>query len=561
MFFKNEPTLALKHPWNTPQQEPMNSNEPSTFSQSLKNKAMFFVCLFLAIVLLLGVRLNVLENSFGKLHTGGDEIHTIGIALNSLKGGETTMYRAQDGTRLIIKALMPFAFYEVSKNMAGNILGGWQSGPRYILDGNFNPQDPNVRQFIHSLRKGSVLLFFISFIPLIWFLCKEGYWPVAAGLVLLIGVNPHVVEEQKLFYIEPTLMTLLNLIIASFLFLWKEDKIRFRGIVFLGVLSALMIATKFNVIFFLSLPVINLVRIYRKDLYTLGFNLALFCAVFIATYVAINHTGFSSIPNLQNFLHHFYSNIWSYNQSGIVADKQEAFRYLLPQLLSLTGYAYYLIPYFILVALVIGKPREKAIIGFLIFPALISAQALLQGKVFLPRNFIVFYVPFVISWLLSMHICWRWIKDKDWVQKRGVKLGLAFLVFLFLTPVDVLTNPHKGVTERIESIFPSKKGHLLKRLDELALKGPIRIHSFGLPADFFEDTPYHPQVHPNFLKKYTDSEYDGIHRAYVGMVDPYNKLSVAIVKRVGHNKNLTNAIFHRYFIHNDNWGEYYIFYN
>jgi hypothetical protein len=245
--------------------------------------AAILVLIFVTSIILLSNRLN---NRIDRMHNGGDEIHTIIFALDSLDTNTVETLRVGESTRWLARIFTPLGIYYMNSKMGGeHYLTGWDYSGLSYLKKNFKStsslnQDANIQDFVFALKMQLGILVIASFLLASFFLLID-YGAIAAVAYFSLAISATLVEDMLLyFYTESTLLIIFNLILVLGLL---KNLSTFRGIFWGAFIGAFGLSTKLTgVAFFIPLLYILSKRI--TNFYT-SFKLEVFialCFIFLA---------------------------------------------------------------------------------------------------------------------------------------------------------------------------------------------------------------------------------------------------------------------------------------
>lgn len=522
--------------------------------------------LLLAAFLLLFVRLNAEFNNYGIYY--GDEDHTIKQGLNLLVNGRVDTFRAQEGVRWLVRASYPYALVYMNTHMGGNVYrDGWSyPGHKYVVEHFVHADDPsadfstdpNLRDLFHALRLPYIGFVFACLLALLLFFFKENYYLVAFGGLLLLGFDLDILNEQKLFYIEPAMLASLALLILTYCHYLYRRTTSSKAAVLFGFLAAFMISTKFSAVLFIMLPVILFFYLLQgRDALQ---QVAIYILSLAVFYALINFPAFISLESFNLFLHDLSSNFWHYSagsdSSITVASGIPHFGLIIHQLETLLGYALYILPIFFLFAIYYANVKERMILIPLMVLGLLSIHSLAEQHIYLHRNLVPFYLPIAIVSLLSVEIIMRRLAalyDRKYVLGGVVALALLWSVGIVA---------HAGGITAFTSIFlPHAKTSFTAELESLHDQSqPTDVwYAVGFPRRFFEGELFEKRI----VSK-TDVPAILNEKNYPELISQFKLLpegSAVLVNKTGNNKHLTNYILPKYFTENRQFGEYYVFFD
>ena len=522
--------------------------------------------LLLATFLLLFVRLNAESVHYGAYY--GDEDHTVKQALNLLVNGHVDNFRAQEGTRWLVRAFYPYALIYMNTHIGGNVYrDGWSyPGHNYVVEhfvnsgapSDVSSADPNLREFFHALRQPYIGFVFACLLLLLLFFFKEKYYLVAFGGLLLLGFNLDFLAEQKLFYIEPAMLASLALLILTYCHCLYHRTASSKITVLFSFLAAFMISTKFSTVLFILLPIILFFNVLQgRDALR---QVAIYMISLVAFYALVNFPAFISLSSFNLFLHDLSSNFWHYSagsdSSITVAPGISHLGLIVHQLETLLGYALYILPTLVLFAIYHASVRERMVLIPLIVLGFLSIHSLSEQHVYLHRNLVPFYLPIAIVSLLSVEIVARRLAAL--YDRTYILGGLTALALLWCIGVIVHAG---GTTSFMSALLPNSKGNFTTELQSLHDRSrPTDVwYAVSFPRHFFENEPFENRI----VSK------DGVpailnEKNYPALIAQFDSLpegSAVLVNKTGNNKHLTNYILPTHFTENRQFGNYYLFFD
>jgi hypothetical protein len=535
-----------------------------TLGRRLQSKT-FATGVFIAAALFLGLRLHYNSFYYGRLHAGMDELHTYKQAVDTFYDRPIFSLRAQEGSRLLVKSYMPFAFYQVSNHMGGSIVDDWQSGVSAMQKADLmSESNPNVRLFIHSMRQQSVMLFFLSLLPVLYFLISNKLYVTAFGFLIYPGLSTALLEEQSYLYIEPSLMTFTNFQIGAFLLLLHRKSIKSIEILGLGTLAAFILSIKFLGALSLVLTPLLFGYVYREKFWSFIWSSLLWTASTLICYVTFNGLWNKPHSYIIQFAHDFYSNFWNYAQSGHMnpgwdhfwAARSDVF---FPAL----GHAFDLSLVLFAIGMMAAKTRVRIILGGLGIYAYGSIFLLTKGHIFIPRNFVAYLFPLAILQLYAIDSCWKAGKDflrLQWQIQRPAAIFLTTILICLFVPGSLWQRGPKLLSATIPSCGNAVNSFVT---EQLAQNPKAEIIVFGYPESYWNHLKGANAIHyeKDFPQTFEDSEYRGIASHFQTLANGSASGSIVIARPTNHNFHLTNALLPTWFAKNKQWCDHFVFYN
>ena len=180
----------------------------------------------------------------------GDEWHTLVIGTQYLSPVAESVPSARVGetNRWFVRLLHPVGLYYMNSHMGGeHYETGWDYAGGYYLREHFRQMDavrhdPNVQDYVYSMRVSFGVVAVFSFCMVIWVLFRRFGAAASATYASLVLVNPIVFSQFDEFYSETTLFILFNT--AAFLCLRARPSTTYLPLVLWGLLSAAALSTK-----------------------------------------------------------------------------------------------------------------------------------------------------------------------------------------------------------------------------------------------------------------------------------------------------------------------------
>lgn len=535
----------------------------------LKKERTWLLLGFLSVFFLLWTRLNYNAVEYGVWQS--DEFHTVTQGVHNLLLKDSHVnFRAQEGVRWIVRGSYPYALYKLCQQMGSDpARHNWgYPGHHYVQNafGTYDPvnkNEPNVKLFLHALGIPSLLLFFLSFLPLLYYCYRKNYRLLAFGVVIAIGLSDDVLSEQRFLYIEPVLMVAINLLIAFFLYVLETGAKKSWLVVLASFLAAWTVSVKLTGLFFAGLPLIAWACTLRKERPRLLATAVSFGLLFAAFYLLINVTMFIASPHaLDDFIHDFFSNIWNYASAGRVGRGWPHFRLIFAQFVVLMGAGAYVFPALVGVGLWWGRQEERLLLGTLSALTFVSIHAIADTTMYMSRNVIPFYVPALVLLFLSLEIVFRTAVDR-FPTLRGERPAAALFAALLLFPILTSLLAAPGPIQRLKSIYRRPKGEFLKTLAADIKNHPeAPVYAIGFPASALQGSSFAGRVRrmDNAPEAMDGNQY----AAYVSSLNQEwapGFTGYVAVNRIENNFQLTNCILPNMFAANDEWGDYFIFHD
>ena len=192
---------------------------------------------------------NLNSRSVSSPHNG-DEWHTLVIGTQYLSPVAESVPSARVGetNRWFVRLLHPVGLYYMNSHMGGeHYETGWDYAGGYYLREHFQQMDavrhdPNVQDYVYSMRVSFGVVAVFSFCMVIWVLFRRFGAAASATYASLVLLNPIVFSQFDAFYSETTLFILFNT--AAFLCLRARPSTTYLPLVLWGLLSAAALSTK-----------------------------------------------------------------------------------------------------------------------------------------------------------------------------------------------------------------------------------------------------------------------------------------------------------------------------
>jgi len=244
------------------------------------------------------------------MHNGGDEIHTIIFALDSLDTNTVKTLRVGESTRWLARIFTPLGIYYMNSKMGGeHSLTGWDYSGLSYLKKNFKStssinQDANIQDFVYSLKMQLGILVITSFFIASFFLLRE-YGAISAIAYFSVAISATLVEDMLLyFYTESALIIVFNLILVLGLI---KNLSTFRGIFWGAFLGAFGLSTKLTgvaffipLLYILSKRIANFYTSYKLELFViLIFIFLAFINIYSDSYVDLIDQTLANVYHLK----------------------------------------------------------------------------------------------------------------------------------------------------------------------------------------------------------------------------------------------------------------------
>ncbi len=523
--------------------------------------------LFIVAILVLFITVVVIQVNYNQNHRSNstvDEYYTI-ATIHPNQTPEIMAHRALNGGRVFTYLFYPGALIGMINHMGGNISEEtWKyPGHQYFVK-NYNTAssgvksnmlDPNLRNLHYYLTVESAIFMFLTFLPLMFFLWRQKYVVAMFMMAVLIGINPLMLDERSLFYLEPLLVSIINILIWLYLFLWHKKEISWFWLVFTSFIFALAISLKFSCFFLLILIAIMLVFKYKK---LEGRLIAAICLILfsLAFFALINWDLFYSKKVFNAIVHDYFSNFYQYatgNFSEISENyKWNNFKRIIDRLTASLGGLVYIFP-IILVCGFVYMPRKYLLKwGAFALVILLSIGAIINQRVYMARNLVPFLPAVILITGIMLDNIFRILMGKEIFRLKLRPVYLFVLLFLIIIlPIFAHTKNYLKV------LLPSAGKNVENVLNSIPNPGKRRLitidHIPSIDADNYlltKELPSAPETNGKSIHTYISNTISG-----------FEPDDVVVVDEVKNNKQLTNYILPAIFNENRQFGNKFIFYN
>ncbi len=516
---------------------------------------------------LLFVTVVILQVNYNKNHMHNytvDEYFTI-TTIHPKLTPDKTIHRALNGPRMFTYLFYPGAMVGMINHMGGNIYeDGWKyPGHNYFVKNyrtsssglKYNMEDPNFRYFHYYLKLQSILFMFLSFIPIVFLLWKNKYYTGMFMVATLIGINFLALDERSLFYIEPMLISMMNVLIWLYFFIAAKKKISWFWIVFSPFLFALTISLKFSALFFIALIMVMLVSKFKtlEKRLTAGLLLILFSLFF---FCLINWNIFYSKEVFNAVVHDYFSNFYQYatgNKGQVVENiKLHNLKKMVMEVFYSLGGLVFVLPIILFFGLK-WFPKKSLLtwVGF-IGVILLSIGLIVKQQVYIDRNILPFLTALVLITGVMLDQIIAHVKEQANFKKKLKPTYLYVLIGVFT--VVPMWGHSKNYLKRI---FPSAKASIAKVVQEMKEKETRRLVTIDYPnletSEGFSSKTEVPSAIPTNGKNFKSFLKSSIQN--------FQTEDVVVISEVDNNKQLTTYILPRIFNTNVQYDKHFVFYN
>ena len=181
----------------------------------------------------------------------------------------------------------------------------------------------------------------------------------------------------------------------------------------LGLFGSFLLSTKVSMAFFCLLPMVLFTWKTPKDAIRLSFRYGL--SLFFG-FILWNLPAFRTRAVFNSFLHDYVSNFFHYATGShehytVVPGWDHAVR-VFGEFWTVFGYLVYLFPVVLALGLWKARRNERFVLIAISVLAFLSLKSLIAQAVFIPRNYIPFYVPTILVLFLSLEIVLRELRAR-----------------------------------------------------------------------------------------------------------------------------------------------------
>ena len=521
--------------------------------------------LLLLALLLLFTTVFLLQTNYNKNNMHNytvDEYFTIST-IHPRFTPDKTVHRALNGPRMFTYLFYPGAMVGMINHMGGNLTeDGWKyPGHNYFVNNyktashrlKSNMEDPNFRYFHYYLKLQAIIFMFLSFIPLVFLLWKQKYYVAMFMVATLVGINFLALEERSLFYIEPLLVAMMNLLIWLYFFMAEKKSISWFWIVFSALLFAITISLKFSPMLIIALIAVLLVSKFKTLEKRLSAS-ALLILFSLFFFCLINWNIFYSKEVFNMVVHDYFSNFWQYatgsKRQVVVNMKLYNLKNMAAEVFYSLGGLVYLLPAILFFGFRWFSKKSAWIWAAFVFIVLLSIALIVKQQVYMDRNIFPFLTALVlITGVMLDNIVYH-VLNKDGIKKKQVYLYVIIIALIFL-PIWGHSKDY------FKTILPSARDNIAKAIEEISHKKTRRLVSI--------DYPYQEDFVGFSSKKEMQSAIptNGINfKSFVrNTIGDFQINDVVVVSEVMNNKQLTAYVLPSIFNTNRQYDKYFVFYN
>lgn len=518
-------------------------------------------------VTLLFLTVVVLQVNYNKNHMKNftvDEYYTISAIHPSLNPGNT-VHRVLNGPSVFTYLFYPGALVGMIGHMGGNIYAeGWDyPGHNYIVR-NYtvysarqveNMEDPNLRYFHYYLKLQAIFFMFLTFIPLVYYLWKKELYIGMFMLAALVGINLLGLEQRSLFYIEPLLLSMINLLLWLYLYIYDKNRISWFLVLTAAFLFALSISLKFSCVFMVAMIAILLLLKFRGLENRIKATLALLLLTSMFFYI-INWNIFSSKEVFNAAVHDYFSNFYQYatgNKGSIVENyKFYNFKGVVKELFSSFGGIIFLFPVIAFYGLKWFSRPQRIKWGVLLFVVLLSIAFIIKQRVYLDRNILPFLPSLMLLTGILLDGIFRHLSHYKFLKKRKNTILLhVILAVLILCPIWL---HHK---DYFKTLLPNAKTNILHELQTINNPKERRL----VTMDFIvgeEKTDFKKEEK---LNSFPETNALNLNEELRKKIEYFKPTDVVLLSETKNNKQLTNYLLPALYNSNAQFSDYFVFHN
>ncbi len=536
--------------------------ETRTFFTFLSYYRLLIIALILMFFSTVVIQLNYNQNHMKDFTV--DEYYTITSAHPKFNASNMG-HRALNGPRLFTYLFYPGALVGMIGHMGGNIyVEGWDyPGHNYFVE-NYrlnssqaaeNLEDPNLRYFRYYLKLQAIILLFLTMIPLVFYLWKRQYFIAMFMLATLVGINFLALEERSLFYIEPLLLSMINLLLWLYLYLFDKEKVNLFWIVLSAIVIAISISLKFSSLFFIVLLTIliavksrSLEKRIQHVLQLVVFSLIIFCL--------INWNMFYSKEVFNNMIHDYFSNFYQYATGAKKVVLQnyrvENFKGIMSEMFTSFGGLLFILPIILGYGLIKLGKKERIKWGAVILILLISVNFIINQRVYVDRNILPFLSAFVIVSGIMLDVIFKHLDFRGLLSGKNTKLTTSMvLIAMVILPMFIFKDRY------LKTLFPNAKSNIENKMTTIEDKENRRL----LSIDYNPGSAGSLFATSENLQSFPETYGDLMRVEAVKFSKKFNTTDVVVLKEVKNNKQLANYILPKLYNSNEQFANYFLYYN
>lgn len=536
----------------------MKNNDLFLFISRYKLLLIAFLLLFFTVVVL---QVNYNKNHMHDFHV--DEYYTI-ATIHPRLTPDKTVHRALNGPRMFTYLFYPGAMVGMINHMGGNIYeDGWKyPGHNYFVN-NYktsssrlkdNMEDPNLRYFHYYLKLQAIIFMFLSFVPLVFLLWKKKYYVGMFMVASLVGINFLALEERSLFYIEPLLISMMNLLIWLYFFIAGKKRISWFWIILSSFLFALTISLKFSALFIIILLATLMISKFKTlEKRLIASALLILFSMFF--FCMINWNIFYSKEVFNAVVHDYFSNFWHYatGNKGLIVENFKLYnlKNMIGEIYASLGGLVFLFPVILFFGLK-WSPRKSVLIwmGF-IGIILLSIALIVKQQLYSDRNILPFLTALVLITGVMLDRIIGHILNSNFNKK--VKPG-----YLYAIITAIIFLPIWGHSKNyLKTIFPNAKTNIAKVIEEIDDKEYRRL----VTIDYSTNQDFEAFASKKELPSAIPTNGENFKNFFRNTIGDFQTQDVVIVSEVKNNRQLTTYVLPRIFNTNIQYDKHFVFYN
>lgn len=522
---------------------------------------------FLAALLLLFITTVFLQVNYNKNKMDNytvDEYFTI-TSIHPNLTPDKMVHRALNGPRLFTYLFYPGALIGMINHQGGNIYeDGWDyPGHHYFVE-NYqtrsssiqeNMHDPNFRYLHYYLKLQAVIFMFLSMLPILFLLWKNNSYMAVFMVSTMIGLNLLMLEQRSLFYIEPLLVSMMNLLTWLYFFIAEKKQLSRFWLVFSALLFAITISLKFSSLFLIALIFILIISKHKTlEQKLIASFILVICS--LGFFCIINWDMFYSKVVFNEMVHDYFSNFWQYatGNKGYVFENNnmQNFKRTVVELFYSLGGTIYLFPIILFFGLKLSSKFQLKVWGAFTFSILLSIFLIIKQKVYIDRNILPFLPAIVIITGVMLDNIVRKIASTEFFKKKD-KLNYLYVFLALIVFIPIISQ----TKNYFKTIFPSAKENIEKTLYELPRLTDSRLIMTDFPFEI-DKSPFSKVV---FGKSAPQTNGNNFKNFIKETLISYESEDIVLISEVKNNKQLTNYLLPQIYDSNKQFSNYFLFYN
>lgn len=516
----------------------------------------YLILLFVAFYVFVPVRIAGIK---GHQYYVGDEYHTIYAGMVAVHTGNVVNFRAPEGSRLMVRALYPFALIKMNQVLGGDIFTlGWDFSDTGYLAKNFpNPGEitnPSIQDFLIAMRSMTAVLVFLTFLPLLYELYLRRLWFTPLFVIICAGASQLLFTEQFYLYVEPLQLGVFNLLLTAVIRCIRIKIMGWPSVLALAALAAFTIATKISAVFATSIPLTAIIYSSWAERGRLASYLLLFAGGVVGFFCLFNYPGILTFdsPTYTRFLHDTVSNFWHYAAGHDHMDEAgwPHLLYIIRSFQSTFGYMTALIPLWILIGWLLGDKNDRWLIFSISICLIATFGALAAQNIYVARNSApwIGIIAFVAGY--SVDIVQRRVAE----TKRALNAAIfGALVLACILLIGIGAKAAAG-PNYLRKFMPRPKAELQAFIKAKISDGQIKR---VLAVDYMPEAQV-PVTNEESVPLLTHEGFSAYEKSWFKKLDAE---TAVVIYRCKRNFQLTNYILPKVFTHYRRIGDYFFFEN